>query len=146
MVETIDRRSGAGSSEEGKKPKEVKSEEAKPVPEPKPAEEAKPSPAPEPAPSSESLPKPEFLQLVQMFMYQTMIALGQAPNPMTQQAEVDLDAAKHHIGFLEVLEAKTKGNLSETEEKFLTDCLHQCRLGFVTVSKGPPSEAEKKED
>ena len=131
MVETVDRRSGSGSPEDDKKPEENKKPEG-----------AKPAPEPEPAFADQSLPKPEFLQLIQMFMYQSLIALGQAPNPITQKTETDLEAAKHHIGFLEIIEEKTKGNLSETEAKYLKDCLHQCRLSFVSVSKGPASEAE----
>ncbi len=140
MVETVDRRSGAGSPDDDKKPEEKKPVEEKKQEEARPVEEAKSSS--EPAFSSPPLPQPDFVQLVQMFLYQAMISLGQAPNPITQKAEVDLNVAKHQIGFLELLEEKTKGNLSETEAKVLSECLHQVRLAFVTLSKNAPAETK----
>ena len=118
MVDTVDRRSGSGGKEEEKKPHTEKTEVSS-----KPDRE------------QPSLPKPDFLQLTQIFFIQTMMALGQAPNPATGKTNIDTDLAKHQIALLELLEQKTKGNLSETEQKYLSECLHQTRLAYVAVAK-----------
>lgn len=61
----------------------------------------------------------------------TMIALGEIENPVTKKKEESLEAAKHNIAILEILTEKTKGNLSESEEKLLQSLLYECRMKFV---------------
>ena len=61
------------------------------------------------------------------------MALGQAPNPMTGQTQVDKKLAKFNIDLLGVIENKTKGNLSADEEKLIKSLLHDLQLKFVNV-------------
>jgi Domain of unknown function (DUF1844) len=62
---------------------------------------------------------------------QAFMHLGDIPNPMTQQREKDLPAAKHMIDLLGILETKTKGNLTGDEERLLRQLLLDLRLRYV---------------
>lgn len=67
--------------------------------------------------------------------------LGQAPNPETGHTEVNLEAASLFIDTLEMLEAKTRGNLQPEEARFLADTLTRLRLAFVQAAERPPAPA-----
>ena len=49
--------------------------------------------------------------------------LGQIPHPASGEKTLNLRAAKSVIDSLEMLAAKTAGNLTETEEKLLSTAL-----------------------
>ena len=49
--------------------------------------------------------------------------------------KVDLEAAKQNIELLEMLEAKTKGNLTQEEVQLLHALLFDLRLKYVEASK-----------
>lgn len=76
-----------------------------------------------------------FTDLVRMLATQALMYLGAYPDPQTGKAMVALDVAKLHIDLLDVLEQKTKNNLSDEEDKLLTSMLHELRIQFVEVSK-----------
>jgi len=63
--------------------------------------------------------------------------LGQAPNPETGRPEVNLDAASLFIDTLEMLEAKTRGNLTPEESRLLSETLTRLRLSFVQAANQP---------
>lgn len=67
--------------------------------------------------------------------------LGLVPDPDTGRAEVDLRAATVFIDTLEMLEAKTRGNLTAAEAGLLADTLTHLRLAFVRASQRPPGAA-----
>lgn len=83
---------------------------------------------------SQELPEPNFQVLVSTFATQAALALGQLPNPVTNEVEEDLQQAKFAIDLLQVLEEKTKGNRTEEEDKFLGDCLYQFRMLYIDKS------------
>jgi len=56
--------------------------------------------------------------------------LGEIPDPMTQQREVNTDAAKETIDLLAMLRDKTQGNLSDEEKKILETLLAQLQIKF----------------
>jgi hypothetical protein len=62
---------------------------------------------------------------------QAFMHLGDVPNPMTQQREKELPAAKQMIDLLGILEEKTKGNLAADEERLLQQLLLDLRLRYV---------------
>jgi hypothetical protein len=76
-----------------------------------------------------------FEDVIGLLATQALSYLGYFADPQTGQAVVSLEYAKLHIDMLGILEAKTKGNLSEQEQKFLAKTLSQIRLEFVEVSK-----------
>jgi hypothetical protein len=78
-----------------------------------------------------------FLDMVGLFGSQAMMALGKLANPMTGKAEKNLPAARLFIDMLEMLERKTRGNLTPDETKVLQAHLTDLRLMFVEESKAP---------
>ncbi len=84
--------------------------------------------------SAGGLPPANFLTLVQSYRIQSLYCLGMLKLPGTEQGEVNLDAAKHNIDMLQVLEDKTKGNLSGEEQQFLTQVLHEVRMAYVQLA------------
>jgi hypothetical protein len=78
-----------------------------------------------------------FLDMVGLFSSQAMICLGKLANPSTGKAGKNLPAARLFIDTLEMLEKKTKGNLSADETKVLHATLTDLRLMYVEESKSP---------
>lgn len=83
--------------------------------------------------------------LVSMFSTQAMVAMGVIPNPATGKPESQLPLARHFIDLLDVLAAKTKGNLDTEEQTQLDTTLHQLRMAFVEQNRtgGGEGSAEK---
>ncbi len=65
-----------------------------------------------------------------------LVYMGELPEPTTGKKQVDLKMAKHAIDTLDMLKEKTRGNLSEEEEKLLTELLADLKLKFVKLQKG----------
>ena len=104
---------------------------------------------PEDNPSNASREEILSALFANMVLQQTNLALmllGKVPNPETGQPMQDLDAAKMFIDQLEMLEAKTKGNLDKSEEKLLGQSLTSLRFAFVEAieasAKTGPSPSE----
>lgn len=53
----------------------------------------------------------------------------------TNSAAANLPLARQNIEIIELLRIKTQGNLSEDEQKLITQVLSDLRLKFVEVSK-----------
>jgi hypothetical protein len=90
-----------------------------------------------------------FANLVMMFHSATMQHLGKIKNPMTDKVERHLDQAQLTIDLLDILQAKTKGNLTDEEGKFLANVLRELKLNFVDEESkelAGAKEAEKKEE
>lgn len=86
------------------------------------------------------IPPASFPVLVTTLAAQAMTAMGKAPDPVTGHPVVRPDWAKHYIDTLDMLEEKTKGNLTPDEAEMLSEVLHQLRLLFVTTGGTPGSE------
>ncbi|HNX68496.1 MAG TPA: DUF1844 domain-containing protein [Candidatus Omnitrophota bacterium] len=71
-----------------------------------------------------------FLSLVQSLGYQALMNLGDIPNPMTQQTELNPEGAKEAIDILVALREKTQGNLSDDEKKMLETLVSQLQIKF----------------
>jgi len=80
------------------------------------------------------LPPATFDTLLSTMATQALFAMGAIPDPRTGQPTLQLDLAKHHIDMLTVIEEKTKGNLSEDEEKQLATTLYELRSRFVQAA------------
>ncbi len=75
-----------------------------------------------------------FLQLVMQNQQMAMMSMGKAKNPLSNKVEKNLEYAKLSIDTLDMLAEKTKGNLSEYEEKLLTEVLKDLKLNYVNES------------
>ena len=82
-----------------------------------------------------------FFQLVISLQIATMQYLGKVTSPLSGKIERNLDQAKSSIDLLEMLEQKTKNNLSSEEEKFLSKVLFELRLNYLDEMKKGPGTA-----
>ena len=80
---------------------------------------------------SQEFPPPSFDVIISTFATQAAVALGQVANPVTNKTETDLEQAKFAIDLLQILEEKSKGNLTDEEEGLMTDILYRLRMLFV---------------
>ena len=64
-----------------------------------------------------------------------LIHLGDAPNPETNATGVDLVLARQSLDLLDLLQVKTKGNLTGDEAQLFTSLLTDLRLRFVEKTK-----------
>jgi len=72
-----------------------------------------------------------FASLVMQTAQMAVMLLGQMPHPETGQTVTDFEGARMFIDQLEMLEVKTKGNLSKDEEQLLKQSLVGTRMAFV---------------
>ena len=83
-----------------------------------------------------------FAQMVMQQSNLAMMLLGKAAHPETGQLMRDIEGATLFIDQLEMLEAKTKGNLSKEETALLKQSLMALRLAFVEAVNSTPPPAE----
>jgi hypothetical protein len=105
------------------------------APPPKPAPPSAAPGAPTEAGEAHEHPQPTFDELIRMLATQALLYLGAFPDPETGRAVVALDLAKFNIDLLGVLEAKTRGNLTEQEASMLQRTAYELRMQFVEISR-----------
>jgi hypothetical protein len=84
-------------------------------------------------PAAGAQPKIGFEHLVQQIYVSAMIQMG-AGTPEGQQPRVDILGARTTIDLLGILAEKTRGNLTEAEEKMLQTVLFEVRMAFLELS------------
>lgn len=82
-----------------------------------------------------------FGHLVISLAQSAMIGLGKVVHPGTGKTEVSLEAAQQAIDLLDMLEAKTKGNLGKDEDNLLKNTLSMLKLNFVETANAAPAAA-----
>lgn len=76
-----------------------------------------------------------FETLVSYLSTTAMFQLGLLAGPGGERIPVDLINARRTIDLLEVLQEKTRGNLTPSEAKLLEDVLYELRLTYVEIEK-----------
>jgi hypothetical protein len=72
-----------------------------------------------------------FHQLVNTFQNAAWEQLGKRLDPLTNKMEKDFEQASLSIGMLDMLSAKTQGNLSAEEDRFLQQIISDLKLNYV---------------
>lgn len=85
-----------------------------------------------------------FMQLVLMFHQAAWQQLGKIPHPMTNKIERDIEQARMSIDILDMLKARTQGNLSDDETRMLDHILRELKLNFVDELNKEPKEQKEK--
>ena len=80
-----------------------------------------------------------FVQFVMMQVQNIFYVLGRIPSPDGRPIPPNLEAGKLLIDQLEMIQEKTRSNLSAQESSILDDALKNVRLAFVEVSGGTPA-------
>lgn len=65
----------------------------------------------------------------------TLIHLGAAPHPETGATTVDLELARHTLELLDLLKAKTQGNLTAEEAKLFQNVLTDLKLKYIDARR-----------
>ena len=103
-----------------------------------PAAKAAPSPSPEPPLEQEEFSDDElggFAGVVQFLGTTAMFQLGLMQGPSGERIPADMVSARHTINMLDILERKTRGNLTPEEAKLLEEILFELRMSFVELEK-----------
>ncbi|MDD5362935.1 MAG: DUF1844 domain-containing protein [Ignavibacteria bacterium] len=90
-----------------------------------------------------------FFSLIYSFQMQTWMSLGKIKSPVSDKLEKDLNAAQTTIDVLDMIHAKTKGNLNEDETKFLEHVIAELKLNYVEETKkeeNPEPKIEEKNE
>jgi hypothetical protein len=94
----------------------------------------------------------QFVSLVFSLQQAAMVQLGKIANPVTGKMEKNLVQAKATIDMLEMLKEKSKGNLTDTEQKIMLNTLDNLYLNYadeVATAEGTEKTTEgteKKEE
>jgi hypothetical protein len=80
------------------------------------------------------MPPATFLAIVNMLGIEAAMHLGMVQVPGHEETQIDLEAARHIIDLLAVLQKKTDGNLTAEEEHLMESLLADLRMQFVSLS------------
>ena len=87
-----------------------------------------------------------FMYLVRTFQSSAWIALGKMENPMTDKIEVNIEQASYYVNLLEMIQEKTKGNLTDFEEQMLINTVSELKLNLIDENKRDSKKIIKKKD
>jgi hypothetical protein len=93
-------------------------------------------------PGMERMPEMNYDRLVQSLYMQALLQLGGATEP-GQPAQVDILGARQTIDMLAVIAEKTKGNLTDAEDKLTQSALFELRMGFLEVTQAIARQAAR---
>ena len=79
--------------------------------------------------------KIDFPTFIYSLFTQGLFSLGHIPHPETGEKKIDFDGAKEAIGIIDLLEEKTRGNLTADEDAMLQNLAHDLRLRFIQCVK-----------
>lgn len=77
------------------------------------------------------LPEVTFSSFIYSLSTTCLIHLGEIPEPTTNRTQKNLPLAKQTIDVLGILWEKTRGNLTEEEERLLQSVLTDLRIRYV---------------
>jgi hypothetical protein len=86
---------------------------------------------------SQRMPLPEvnFNSLIISLSSSALLNFGEIADPQTGEKKKDLAMAKQSIDIISMLKEKTKGNLTDEEQKFVDNILTDLRWGYVNATK-----------
>ena len=115
--------------------RKLSQEDEEPVKEPKPLEE--PAQTQEKKTDDQAyppLPEVNFSTFIVSLSTEILFHLGEIAHPGTGERQKNLVLAKHAIDTLAMIQEKTKGNLTEEEQKLLESMLYDLRMCFIRSS------------
>jgi hypothetical protein len=84
-----------------------------------------------------------FSNIILSYAVNATIHLGLSPDPATGQVSIDLNRAKDLIDILDVLKEKTENNLSDDEEKIMSETLSNLKNLYLNALN---TKVDKKEE
>ena len=86
-----------------------------------------------------------FSHLIMQQSNMAMMLMGKVAHPESGQVMQDLESARIFIDQIEVLEEKTKGNLTKEEAGLMKQILMNLRMSFVEAVQSAPASTEPAE-
>jgi hypothetical protein len=93
-------------------------------------------------PAAGAVPPVSIEHVIQSIYVSAVVALGAATEP-GQKPRIDILGARQSIDMLGVLQEKTKGNLSEKEQRLLQNALFEVRMMFLEVTNAIAQQAQR---
>jgi hypothetical protein len=93
-------------------------------------------------PGVEMAPETSFEHVVQSIYLSAIMAMG-AGTEQGQQPRIDIVGARQSIDMLSILQDKTKGNLTEKEQRLLQNALFDLRMMFVEITNAIAKSAQQ---
>ena len=84
---------------------------------------------------SAPLPEINFSSFLLSLSSSVLLHLGEIADPQSGEKKKDLVLAKQSIDIINLLKEKTKGNLTQEEEKLLEHLLYDLRMRFVKANE-----------
>ena len=81
------------------------------------------------------LPEVNFSSFILSLSSSTLLHLGEIADPQSGEKKKDMALAKQSIDIINLLKDKTKGNLTQEEEKLLDHLLYDLRMRFVKAGE-----------
>jgi len=82
------------------------------------------------------LPEVNFPSLILSLSSSALFHFGEIPDPQTGEKKKDFLLARHAIDTIAMLRDKTKGNLTEEEQKLIENILTDLRWRYVKMKEG----------
>lgn len=93
-------------------------------------------------PGQPAMPAMNFDRLVQSLYMTAAVQMGAGAAP-NEQPRIDILGARQSIDMLNVLDEKTKGNLTEEEKRLLQNALFDLRMSFLEITNAIASSAQR---
>ena len=87
------------------------------------------------SPPPGSLPKPDFGAILFPYIHSALVYLGELQDPATGQLTENLEGARQMVEILDLLQQKTKGNLTQEESRYLENALFDLRMQYLQKAK-----------
>ena len=81
------------------------------------------------------LPEVNFSSFILSLSSSTLLHLGEIADPQSGEKKKDMALAKQSIDIISLLKDKTKGNLTQEEEKLLDHLLYDIQMRFVKAGE-----------
>jgi hypothetical protein len=85
--------------------------------------------------AGDAIPPIDFTTFILSMSASALVHMGLAPGPDGQTHPPDLALARQNIDILLLLQDKTRGNLTGTEERLLHQILFDLRMRFIDQAK-----------
>jgi hypothetical protein len=91
-------------------------------------------------PATGATPAVTIEHVIQSIYLSAIVAMGAAAEP-GQKPRIDILGARQSVDMLGILQEKTKGNLSEKEQRLLQNALFEVRMMFLEVTNAIAQQA-----
>ena len=86
-----------------------------------------------------TIPKIDLRTFIIQIIQGALVGLGEAENPDTGTKSINISMALYHVGVLELLSEKTKGNRNSEEDQLLSTVLDELRQKVEVLSASEQS-------